>query len=416
MNKNQFLAELKRLLSYMTPEDRSAALDDYANRFDSAGEDGTSALLAEIGTPTKVAITLSRSYTPGCWANRRVDAETADTPEADIAESVSSEAAAENESANTDADGAAPMSADEPAAAPEVSADAALPQYDSSVPAEEASVIEADETRQEAEPAEVSDSEAAAEDTDSSSETDDMISDISSAVSEAIGSEKPEESAITPENSTQENMPDVLIQSEPINIPAESSEACTAEDLPSEKSGGQSAPGSRKALCAILSVVPGIPLLAILAAVMIVLVLPGCACIGAAVLIGIGGLWAAPITVDALLFYGAALCVLAVGLLLLWLGLWLDIRIASWFFLNAKNIGRRLLGREIKEIFALPACTTAWKIFLWISFVLFAVGLALLAVALFSGAGISSVRNHGNVAGYADALRANYNEILNFLK
>ena len=68
MNKQQFLAELKRLLTYMTPEDRSVVLEDYAARFDDAGESGLSGLLSVIGSPTKVAITLSRGYTPGALA------------------------------------------------------------------------------------------------------------------------------------------------------------------------------------------------------------------------------------------------------------------------------------------------------------------------------------------------------------
>lgn len=68
MNKQRYLAELQRLLVFMTEEDRSAAVQRYAAMFDAAGEDGADALIAKIGSPTKVAIALSRGYEPGAFA------------------------------------------------------------------------------------------------------------------------------------------------------------------------------------------------------------------------------------------------------------------------------------------------------------------------------------------------------------
>ena len=65
MNKQRFLTELKRLLVFMTDSDRDLTITRYADRFDEAGEDGLEELLQELGSPTKLAISLSRGYEPG---------------------------------------------------------------------------------------------------------------------------------------------------------------------------------------------------------------------------------------------------------------------------------------------------------------------------------------------------------------
>lgn len=65
MNKQRFLAELRRLLVFMTEADRSIVLEKYTAKFDAAGQAGEAALLEKLGTPTKVAISLSRGYVPG---------------------------------------------------------------------------------------------------------------------------------------------------------------------------------------------------------------------------------------------------------------------------------------------------------------------------------------------------------------
>lgn len=65
MNKQRFLAELRRLLVFMTDSDRNIALEKYTLMFDEAGEEGEAALLESLGSPTKAAITLSRGYVAG---------------------------------------------------------------------------------------------------------------------------------------------------------------------------------------------------------------------------------------------------------------------------------------------------------------------------------------------------------------
>lgn len=62
MNRHSYIAELTQLLYYMTPWDREAAVEKY-NKMLEASED-LDALVKEIGSPMKLAVTLSRGYEP----------------------------------------------------------------------------------------------------------------------------------------------------------------------------------------------------------------------------------------------------------------------------------------------------------------------------------------------------------------
>ena len=66
MNKQRYLAELGQLLIFMTSADRALTLEKFGDLFDQAGPVGAEALAGRIGSPTKNAIRLSRSYMPGC--------------------------------------------------------------------------------------------------------------------------------------------------------------------------------------------------------------------------------------------------------------------------------------------------------------------------------------------------------------
>lgn len=65
LNKQRFLTELKRLLVFMTDSDRDLTIARYSDMFDAAGEDGEQAVIEKLGSPTKLAISLSRGYEPG---------------------------------------------------------------------------------------------------------------------------------------------------------------------------------------------------------------------------------------------------------------------------------------------------------------------------------------------------------------
>lgn len=62
MNRHAYIAELTQLLYYMTPWDREATIAQYDKRL--ADAEDVDALVQEMGSPMKVAVTLNRSYEP----------------------------------------------------------------------------------------------------------------------------------------------------------------------------------------------------------------------------------------------------------------------------------------------------------------------------------------------------------------
>lgn len=62
INQERYLAELDRLLGFMSSWDRQAALKKYRALFAASAD--TDALIEELGTPTRLAIELAASYVP----------------------------------------------------------------------------------------------------------------------------------------------------------------------------------------------------------------------------------------------------------------------------------------------------------------------------------------------------------------
>lgn len=62
INKQSYLAELEKLLGFMSTWDRKAAIEKYSALFDEAGDEA--ALIKMLGTPTRLAISLAGSYVP----------------------------------------------------------------------------------------------------------------------------------------------------------------------------------------------------------------------------------------------------------------------------------------------------------------------------------------------------------------
>ncbi|MCQ2558534.1 MAG: hypothetical protein MJ135_05370 [Oscillospiraceae bacterium] len=63
INKQKFLAELGKLLTFMYEEDRQIALGLYENMFDTCANEQL--LLQHLGTPTRQAVMVARSYNSG---------------------------------------------------------------------------------------------------------------------------------------------------------------------------------------------------------------------------------------------------------------------------------------------------------------------------------------------------------------
>lgn len=55
MNREQFIAQLARLLQDLPPAERQEAIRYYQEYFDDAGEENEDAVIQELGSPGKVA-------------------------------------------------------------------------------------------------------------------------------------------------------------------------------------------------------------------------------------------------------------------------------------------------------------------------------------------------------------------------
>ncbi|MFB0919504.1 MAG: hypothetical protein QMB62_01270 [Oscillospiraceae bacterium] len=65
MNRQQFLAELYQYLTFFSPEEKARVISAYNEKFEAAGPELESALLATFGTPMMTAIDLKRRMESG---------------------------------------------------------------------------------------------------------------------------------------------------------------------------------------------------------------------------------------------------------------------------------------------------------------------------------------------------------------
>lgn len=244
MNRQRFLAELSQLLSFMAEQDRAEFLKDISARFDAAGPEGEQVLISQLGTPTALAVRVSRGYRPSDLLPEESGAASAEETEPEEVEAA-------------------------PAAEPE---------------AQEAIVG--------AEP------EAGAQ----------AGSEPAEAVQEFVFDAAPEE-----EEPTQ--MPPTPDLSQLFGISAPAAEAQPTQEKPKR-------PRGRGALVA-LTISGGLLLAVLILALAAIVLAPGAAGLCTAALFGLAGLWASSVITDALFLFGIALIALAVGLLLLFLAVWL---------------------------------------------------------------------------------------------
>ena len=288
MNKQRYLAELRRLLVYMSEEDRDEAVRRCGEAFDAAGPEGEAALIADMGSPTKLAIGLSRGYQPGSIPDV--------IPKTAI---VRPQPAAEAELLPAE---------------PEVTW-TELPSFDVSE-AETAEAVPAAKAVPEETPAETA-SEGA----------------------EAPAPAEPAPEAEIPAEETQEWKDET---------PAPAPEEPAAEPAGTGAVIERTMPlGLGIPLFILVFGALGIPLGILCLALSLALLAPGAAILFGAYLVGVGGLWCTSYMADAVLLFGAAFIVLAVGLLVLWLGFWLAVKIFTAYARGVGWVAGELLGRKV---------------------------------------------------------------------
>ena len=77
------------------------------------------------------------------------------------------------------------------------------------------------------------------------------------------------------------------------------------------------------------------------------LVLPGLAVLLGAWLAFVGGLWCISIIADAAVLFGLAFILLALGLIVLWIGLWADVAMVSGYMRAMEGLTDLTLGKKV---------------------------------------------------------------------
>lgn len=352
INRQQFMSELSKLLTFMFKEDRSEIIQQYNEMLDNAEDE--QAMLESFGSPTRLAVAISRSYqrderklsvhadskdggsgeavkvkpvipTQGKKSSAPIvkPNEPAADAYVDIIEEIRREKAAE-EGIEYKPIFFKEEPKPEPVAEPEVEE----PAEETEQPADEADeapaaeAVAADEENAEND-SEASDSEAQAEDADA--DTAEVAGDggEAEAVAEVEAAEPADEAAhvlATVFNETPEAAPE---KAKKTNV-----------------------------FALILYIIVSIPVGLVLLLVMLGLELSvlGCGLLGLRVGFSLLSFTFSGMSVfaDVLLCFGVNLAVLALGVLVTWLAVWLIIVSVPWLIRGIKNLGRKLCVKEVE--------------------------------------------------------------------
>lgn len=297
MNKQRYLAELEQLLVFMTRADREETIRRYEAMFDDAGPAGEKALADKLGSPTRVAIRLSRDYEPGT-----IDVPAAPAQPADTA------AEPARPDALTAAEQALMLELDE------------LPQFDlpeMELPEKELPAAEPQETPAEEAPVEeIPAEEEPVEEVD--------VEETPPAKQSPIPKREPRDWRVVPreEEPGRAEEQEQIIRTVPLGA------------------------GIPLFVAAMLLV--GVPVGAVLLGLAVALLCPGAGVLIGAWLVFVGGLWCISYIADAILMFGLAFLVLCVGILILWCGFWLGFQLVKVYVLAVRALAGLLLGRKVK--------------------------------------------------------------------
>lgn len=352
INRQQFMSELSKLLTFMFKEDRSEIIQQYNEMLDNAEDE--QAMLESFGSPTRLAVAISRSYqrderklsvhadskdggsgeavkvkpvipTQGKKSSAPIvkPNEPAADAYVDIIEEIRREKAAE-EGIEYKPIFFKEEPKPEPVAEPEVEE----PAEETEQPADEADeapaaeAVAADEENAEND-SEASDSETQAEDADA--DTAEVAGDggEAEAAAEVEAAEPADEAAhvlATVFNETPEAAPE---KAKKTNV-----------------------------FALILYIIVSIPVGLVLLLVMLGLELGvlGCGLLGLRIGFSLLSFTFSGMSVfaDVLLCFGVNLAVLALGVLVTWFAVWLIIVSVPWLIRGIKNLGRKLCVKEVE--------------------------------------------------------------------
>ncbi len=397
-SRQKFLAELGKLLTFMYEEDRQLALSMYEQMFDCAEDEDT--LIHELMSPTRQAVLVARAYdakerklsvssTTKKEEGYEGNGETPEfvhviqdlfdklvgdvRPESDVMENqVSLFEEPEEEAPEEEV----PTEDDAPAEEPEeVPKTEEIPEEEESAEEDIPDQAEAEETAEEAveesEQEDTSDSRDSTEADEAEEPMDDFqVAEeaeeaMQEAVAEAAAEEALEEAAeeAPAEEPAAEEVPVEEVSeeetpAEPEEAPAEESiqpveKAVVDEAVKSVTEGPARMVRKPKVFLLFLFILLAIPITLVLVALLLV---PTVACLAAAVgLIALGAMLIVgafsgfPVFADILLMLGAAIVVLALGLLFLWLFIWFIAGAIVGLIRGVVELGSNWCYKEVPE-------------------------------------------------------------------
>ena len=311
IKKQKFIAELGRLLTFMYDEDRKSALEMYEKLFDEANDHDALAQL--MVSPTRQAVLIARKYDA---TERRLQVESRHRGEDDEEEALPEYVltidriyqAAVDKGIICDEDNGPKVLENQFSLFEEIAAEEA-PAAEEALPEAESEAQPEAEEKSEAEEAAGAEEESKAAETDP---VDDFLSDFSIA-----GEETPAEES-------------------PVSEETAAEEAAPAEELPAAKANTEepeekkSAPPitvrKAKVFLLLLYIIVAIPVTLVGVALLLIPTLLTLGLSAAVIIVGVAALIAAfsgfAVFADILIVLGAALILLALGVLLLWLFIW----------------------------------------------------------------------------------------------
>ena len=358
INKQKFLAELGKLLTFMYEEDRQRAIELYSRMFEEA--DDERALLQSLVSPTRQAVIVARAYNSNLGRlslNPTGKAAPEDLDENGVPDYVQAiegvreqawaaqgipaarahrEAEPAEESESAEAESAEAESAEESAAEPAEKSESETPEAESAE-SEEAEAAEEAESAEEsaAEPTEKSESETPEAESAESEEAE----PAEESESESEKAESAEESAAEPQEApaaeAEEEKGEKLEGIEYFTMPEAGRETPVSETgaaLLDENSFNVNSDGLKKTrrkprvFLLILYILLAIPLTVCAVAVLLVPALLFLALSVAAIICGVVLVSTAfkgfPVFADIMVVLGVSLVLFALGLLFLWTAIW----------------------------------------------------------------------------------------------
>lgn len=370
INRQRYMAELSKLLTFMYKEDRSEILQHYNELLDGAEDE--EAMLESFGSPTRLAVTISRTYQrDDRKLSVRADSKTGETEDAprpaapvvrkpeekqptqsyaEIIEEIRREKAAEQGLEYT------PMFFDEPEEKQEEPEPE--PEQESAPEAEEEAETEdapeaaetpEEETPAEDEPQEKSEAEADVPEEPSEAE-DDVESEEEPAAEEAAESEADAENAESDGEEADEAEADEADESETQPEPEEPEEAeeAASDEAPAAPVRVRKTNAALLVLYLIFAIPIGLLLYVLLITLDLALLCVGLGVAASAVQTLSFAFSGMAVFADTILVFGAGLVAAAVALVLLWFAIWLSIKDIGALSRGIVALGRKICVREVE--------------------------------------------------------------------